>query len=154
MEKPGKVCFDMFYRKIEKRLYEYYNNVDARKNYSAWKFDVLGHDYDSVVTEPTCEEQGYTTHTCSRCEDSYVDSYVEASGHTESDWIIDQEATHDHEGHKHTECVTCGKTIKNEIIEKIEKKSSLGLIVGLGSAGGISIIGVILFIIFKRKRLA
>ena len=35
LEKPGKVCFDMFYRKIEKRLYEYYNNVDARKNYSA-----------------------------------------------------------------------------------------------------------------------
>ena len=30
LEKPGKVCFDMFYRKIEKRLYEYYNNVDAK----------------------------------------------------------------------------------------------------------------------------
>ena len=30
LENPWKVCFDMFYRKIEKRLYEYYNNVDAK----------------------------------------------------------------------------------------------------------------------------
>ena len=30
LEKPRKVYFDMFYRKIEKRLYEYYNNVDAK----------------------------------------------------------------------------------------------------------------------------
>ena len=30
LEKPKKVCFDMFYRKIEKRLYEYYNNADAK----------------------------------------------------------------------------------------------------------------------------
>lgn len=41
----------------------------------------LGHDYDSVVTDPTCTEQGYTTHTCSRCNDTYVDAYVNALGH-------------------------------------------------------------------------
>ena len=40
------------------------------------------HHYDSVITAPTCTEQGYTTHTC-RCGDSYVDSYVAALGHTE-----------------------------------------------------------------------
>ena len=40
-----------------------------------------GHDYQDVVTAPTCTEQGYTTHTCSRCGDSYVDTYVEAHGH-------------------------------------------------------------------------
>ncbi len=38
------------------------------------------HSYTSVVTAPTCENKGYTTHTCS-CEDSYVDSYVDALGH-------------------------------------------------------------------------
>ena len=38
------------------------------------------HVYESVVTAPTCTEQGYTTHTCS-CGDSYVDSYVDAIGH-------------------------------------------------------------------------
>ena len=41
------------------------------------------HKYVSKVTEPTCTAQGYTTHTCSRCGDSYVDSYVDAKGHTE-----------------------------------------------------------------------
>ena len=39
-----------------------------------------GHAYESVVTESTCLEQGYTTHTCF-CGDSYVDSFVEAAGH-------------------------------------------------------------------------
>ena len=33
----------------------------------------LGHDYEAVVTEPTPEANGYTTHTCSRCGDSYID---------------------------------------------------------------------------------
>ena len=38
----------------------------------------LGHAYESVVTPPTCTEDGYTTHTCSRCGDKYVDSEVPA----------------------------------------------------------------------------
>ena len=41
----------------------------------------LGHDDIAVVTAPTCTEKGYTTHTCSRCHDSYVDTYVDALGH-------------------------------------------------------------------------
>ena len=40
------------------------------------------HNYETVVTAPTCTEQGYTTHTCV-CGDSKVDSYVDALGHTE-----------------------------------------------------------------------
>ena len=43
----------------------------------------LGHDYNSVVTAPTCEENGYTTHNCTGCDDSYVDTYTESLGH---DW--------------------------------------------------------------------
>ena len=39
------------------------------------------HRYDAVVTAPTCTEKGYTTHTCSGCKDSYVDSYTPAAGH-------------------------------------------------------------------------
>ena len=38
------------------------------------------HEYESVVTDPTCTEQGYTTYTCA-CGDSYVDDYVDALGH-------------------------------------------------------------------------
>ncbi len=38
------------------------------------------HNYISEVTEPTATEQGYTTHTCSICGDSYVDSYTDPVG--------------------------------------------------------------------------
>ena len=41
----------------------------------------LGHDYDAVVTAPTCTTDGYTTHTCANCGDTYVDSVVTALGH-------------------------------------------------------------------------
>lgn len=39
------------------------------------------HSYESVVTDPTCTKKGYTTHTCSKCGNSYKDSYVDALGH-------------------------------------------------------------------------
>ncbi|MBR5569332.1 MAG: endonuclease [Oscillospiraceae bacterium] len=42
----------------------------------------LGHRYTSVETKPTTTQQGYTTHTCTRCGHSYVDSYTEALGET------------------------------------------------------------------------
>ena len=38
----------------------------------------LGHDYTSSTVAPTETEQGYTLHKCSRCGDSYKDSFVEA----------------------------------------------------------------------------
>lgn len=42
---------------------------------------IMGHEYESVVTSPTCTEKGYTTYTC-ECGDSYVADYVNALGHT------------------------------------------------------------------------
>ena len=41
----------------------------------------LGHAYDAVVTAPTCTADGYTTHTCANCGDTYADSTVTALGH-------------------------------------------------------------------------
>ena len=107
----------------------------------------LGHNYVGVVTNSTCTEQGYTTHTCSRCKDSYVDTYVDALGHTvteweygdsthwhictacgekldeaehtASDWIIDREASMQITGEKHKECTICGKILETEIIPKL-----------------------------------
>ena len=35
------------------------------------------HSYASVVTYPTRENGGYTTHTCKNCQNSYVDSHTE-----------------------------------------------------------------------------
>ena len=42
-----------------------------------------GHSYESVTTLPNCTNRGYTTHTC-HCGDTYVDTYVNALGHTEA----------------------------------------------------------------------
>ena len=43
---------------------------------------VCEHTYTSVVTAPTCEAEGYTTHTCSKCQNSYTDTKVAALGHS------------------------------------------------------------------------
>ena len=56
----------------------------ANCSYTTYEaIDALGHDYVPVVTAPDCDDAGYTTHTCSRCSDSYVDTPVDALGHTE-----------------------------------------------------------------------
>lgn len=44
--------------------------------------DLPGHNYESVVTEATCTEPGYTTHTCVKCGHCYVDSETSAKGHS------------------------------------------------------------------------
>ncbi|MCD7822436.1 MAG: leucine-rich repeat protein [Oscillospiraceae bacterium] len=41
----------------------------------------IAHNYEAVVTEPTCTEDGYTTYTCSACKDSYVADETVALGH-------------------------------------------------------------------------
>lgn len=49
------------------------------------------HQYEHAVTQPTCTEQGYTTHTCV-CGDSYVDTFVPATGHTMENAVEDHKA--------------------------------------------------------------
>ena len=39
------------------------------------------HNYESVVTEPTCTAEGYTTHTCSTCGNVKVDTETEKLAH-------------------------------------------------------------------------
>ena len=63
------------------------SGCDTEFSRTARTVDELGHDYNDVVTAPTCTEQGYTMYTCSRCDDSYIGNYVDALGHTE---VIDK----------------------------------------------------------------
>jgi hypothetical protein len=79
----------------------------------------LGHDYAAVVTNPTCTEKGYTTHTCSRCGDTYTDSETDSLGHKPGDWIVDQEPAPGVEGSKHTACTVCGETLETAVIEAL-----------------------------------
>ncbi|MBR3595860.1 MAG: InlB B-repeat-containing protein, partial [Clostridia bacterium] len=77
----------------------------------------LGHDYKALVTAPTCTEKGYTTHTCDRCGDSYVDSYVDATGHSYNEEVT-KEPTCEDKGEKTFTCSVCGDSYKEEIAAK------------------------------------
>ena len=79
----------------------------------------LDHAYDAVVTEPTCTEDGYTTHTCSRCGDTYTDSETAALGHAWGEWEIVRTATPNEKGEKIRVCTRCGEVETAEIDELI-----------------------------------
>ena len=70
--------------------------------------EALGHEYATTTIDPNCTERGYTTYTCSRCEDTYRDDYVEKLEHSASEWIVDIEPTYTSTGKKHKECTECG----------------------------------------------
>ena len=80
------------------------------------------HSYTSVVTEPTCTEQGYTTHTC-RCGDFYVDSYVKETGHTWGEWVKTKEPTEEDFGEEIRSCGVCGETETNTLPKKEHEHS-------------------------------
>ena len=43
-------------------------------------------DYQAVTVEPTCETDGYTVFTCSRCKDSYTADPTDQLGHKFGAW--------------------------------------------------------------------
>ena len=59
------------------------------------------HQYEAVVTDPTCTEPGYTTYTCSVCGDSYVADETPALGH---EW-------------NGTSCTRCDATRNNPFVD-------------------------------------
>ena len=46
----------------------------------------LNHDYQAVTVEPTCETDGYTVFTCTRCKDSYTADPTDKLGHQFGAW--------------------------------------------------------------------
>ena len=83
----------------------------------ALTIDMLGHSLEHHDAKaPTCIDFGWEAYdTCSRCSyTTYVE--IEATGHTMSDWIIDEEATCLEGGSKHKECTVCQETL---IIDQI-----------------------------------
>ena len=83
----------------------------------------LGHVYQSAVTPPTCTEQGYTTHTCSRCGDSYVNTYVNALGHSFTNYSYNDDATCTEDG---TETATCDRDGCTETDTRTKAGTALG----------------------------
>lgn len=52
--------------------------------------EALGHNYKKVITDPTCNDQGFTTFICNRCNDTYISDYVGALGHNYEEGICTQ----------------------------------------------------------------
>ena len=75
----------------------------------------LGHDYKSKIVPPTCTEQGYTTHTCERCDKSYNDTYTEPLGHSWSNWETEKAATCTEDGLQKRTCSQCSQTEEKAI---------------------------------------
>ena len=59
----------------------------SRCNYTTYaEQPALNHDYQAVTVEPTCETDGYTVFTCSRCKDSYTADPTDKLGHQFGAW--------------------------------------------------------------------
>lgn len=75
------------------------------------------HSYTFEVTAPTCDKQGYTTHTCTNCGDYYVDSYVDASHSYES---VVTEPTCKEQGYTTHTCGVCGDSYVDSYVDVTE----------------------------------
>ena len=59
----------------------------SRCDYTTYaELSALNHDYQAVTIEPTCETDGYTVFTCSRCKDSYTADPTDKLGHQFGAW--------------------------------------------------------------------
>ena len=59
----------------------------SRCDYTTRKeLPALNHDYQAVTVAPTCETDGYTVFTCSRCKDSYTADPTDQLGHQFGAW--------------------------------------------------------------------
>ena len=87
--------------------------------------NAAGHTYETVITAPTCTENGYTTHTCD-CGDNYVDSYVDALGHKWNNGVITVEPTVSSKGEMLYTCEICGEERKEDIPQLEQAPDEVG----------------------------
>ena len=64
----------------------YCENSNACGYYQTRVLSKLRHEYNAVVTAPTCTAKGYTTYTC-KCGDHYVGNYTDMIEHTYIDGV-------------------------------------------------------------------
>ena len=69
-----------------------------------------GHNYQAVVTNPTCNAQGYTTYTCISCGHSYVGDYTGGGSHSYQ--TIVTPSTCEGSGFTTKVCTACGYSTK------------------------------------------
>ena len=92
-------------------------NLGYNVNWVAYDPCELGHTYESAITAPTCTEQGYTTHTCTVCGDSYTDSYVDAIGHNYESVVT--APTYEEQGYTTYTCTNCGHSYTADYVDPL-----------------------------------
>ena len=121
------------------------------------ELSALNHDYQAVTVEPTCETDGYTVFTCSRCKDSYTADPTDKLGHQFGAWspngtgsqsagCLRQGCAHigstdcrkftfrTAEGETLTFCPVCGQAENAAQLEKIEAATAWALSGSLSAA--------------------
>ena len=78
---------------------------------------VIAHSYTPIVTSPNCTEVGFTTHTCSNCGDSYVDTNVQPVGHSYKAVIT--EPTCLQQGYTTHTCANCGDSYVDTYVDAL-----------------------------------
>ena len=128
------------------KAHTYDNDEDAICNICNYERYCLHHNTKILsATDATCTSTGLTEgKVCVDCNEILEEQQATSIiPHTESDWIIDKDATVDSEGQKHIECIICHLLIKSEIIDKLTPPSSVGLEFELNSDGAsYSVIGI------------
>ena len=104
----------------------------------------LGHDYQKTVVKPTCEKDGYTRFTCTRCQDTYTENSMKKLYHWFGEWAPNGDNTHSanclRKGCRHIGktdcqkfefvvaeneslifCPVCGQVENGALLERIEK---------------------------------
>ena len=93
----------------------------------------LGHDYQAEVIPRTCEDDGCTLHTCTRCADRYADTIIPHCGHWYGEWMANGDGT------QRAECLRGGchheKTVACESVELPALNISLCPVCGTVSDG-------------------
>ena len=130
----------------------------SRCDYTTYaELPALNHDYQAVTVEPTCETDGYTVFTCSRCKDSYTANPTDKLGHQFGAWspnetgsqsadCLRQGCVHTGstdcrkftfrtaEGEALTFCPVCGQAENAAQLEKIEAATAWALSGSLSAA--------------------
>ena len=74
------------------------------------------HQYIETVVPATCEEQGFTKHTCSVCEDVFFDNYTDALPHSLGDWELSVAPDCTNSGEEVQKCTVCQAVINRRSI--------------------------------------
>ena len=75
----------------------------------------IAHSYELKVTAPTCTERGYTSHICTVCQDTWIDTYINEIGHKIVEWHETKAPTCTEKGNESGQCIRCDYSASRDI---------------------------------------